>query len=127
MSNRLESLEVTNDTVFKGNVYGTSIEISSVDFSNYIANGELVIIDSTISNTTNEDIEILTNNSTGTENAGDINLTVGEATGTGNDGSLNFIVGGITYQWPSTGPASNGQQLTVIAGGGTNSVTLGWA
>lgn len=127
MSNRLESLEVTNDTIFKGNVYGTSIELSSVEFSDYITNGELTIIDSTISNTINEDIEILTNNSIGTENAGNINLNVGEATGTGNNGNLNFIVGGVIYQWPTTGPTTNGQQLTVISGGGTSNVTLGWA
>lgn len=122
MSNRLESLEVTNDTVFKGTVYGTELELTSIEFSNYITNGTIIISENTISNIENENIEISTNDSMTT--AGNINLSVG--TGTITDGNLNFNVGGINYRWPSSGPTTNGQALTVVSGGGTNSVVLGW-
>ena len=127
MSNRLESLEVTNDTLFRGEVFGTEFNIESLNISLSISNSDLIIIENEISNIGDSNIIVSTNDSTGTDSAGDLKLSVGKALGTGTDGTLQFEVSGVNYTWPTAGPTANGQSLKVFSGGGTNNVVLEWS
>ena len=57
---------------------------------------------------------------------GDVVITANDVGG-GANGALKFIVNSITYNWPQTGPTTNGHTLQVASGGGTSTVVLEWA
>ena len=133
MSNRLDSLEITNDTLLKGNLYCTNIEVESITNSGLILAGDMSFSENTIESLdggihinggNNDNITLTSGSSNQAIDAGNIILNVGTTTGT--NGKLTFIVGGVTYFWPAVGPTTNGQSLKVLSGGGTSDIVLHW-
>lgn len=134
MSNRLESLEITNNSLFKGTIFCNHIESKSITNTDFIITGDLSITENMILGLDNgieihaggnDNVVIASGNTNINDNAGNIELNVATST-LGQNGTLKFNVGGVEYQWPSTQPTANGQMLKVLSGGGSNTIVLYW-